>query len=336
MLGEPVPRIIEVDPHDDESLRAFWETEQAAIRADRAHPVVRTWDALHSSVRDPSPYHRRVLLAAVEDGRVVGGADVGRPLQENTHLGELEISVAPGWRRRVVGTALHVDALSRLRADGRTTVIGEAYESTGDPTGALPFARALGFESVHVEDHLVLPLPAPGERVDALRASLSGDGVYEVVSWGSRCPDEYVAAYCAMLTQMNADVPRGEVDAKPVVVDEPRIRTSEERLARSYHQLIAAARRRADGVFAGYSEVLLPHGEPEVVQLDTLVMPAHRGHRLGLSLKLTNLDAIRRDHPDRTTIHTWTAPDNAAMRRTNDRFGFTVAERMHEMQRLDG
>jgi len=36
-----------------------------------------------------------VLLAAVEDGRVVGNADLCRPLQENTHLGELEVNVVP-------------------------------------------------------------------------------------------------------------------------------------------------------------------------------------------------------------------------------------------------
>jgi len=331
-----MPDIIEVDPHDDETLRAFWETEQAAIHADREHPLIRTWDALRNSVRDPSPYQRRVLLAAVEDGRVVGNADVGRPLQENTHLGQLEINVRSAWRRRGVGTALHADAMEWLRADGRTTVIGEAYESTGAPTGAMPFARALGFESVHVEDHLVLTLPMTAQRVAGLRGSLPREETYEIVSWGSRCPDEYVEAYCAMLTQMNTDVPQGDVDIAPVVVDEPRIRTSEQRLARSYHQLIAAARRREDGVFAGYSELLLPHGEAEVMQVDTLVMPAHRGHRLGLLMKLTNLDAIQRDQPDRTAIHTWTAPDNTAMRRTNDRFGFTVAERMHEMQRKHG
>lgn len=65
-----MPTIIEVDPHDEPRLRAFWEAEQAAIRADRAQPVLRTWDALRVGVQDPSPYHRRVLLAAVEDGAV--------------------------------------------------------------------------------------------------------------------------------------------------------------------------------------------------------------------------------------------------------------------------
>ena len=35
-------------------------------------------------------------------------------------------------------------------------------------------------------------------------------------------------------------------------------------------------------------------------------------------------------------MHTWTDPENHAMYRTNVGFGFTVAERLHEMQRKDG
>ena len=50
-------------------------------------------------------------------------------------------------------------------------------------------------------------------------------------TWGARCPDELVPAYCRMRTQMNNDVPRGELDYVPVVFDEERLRVSEERIA---------------------------------------------------------------------------------------------------------
>ena len=69
------------------------------------------------------------------------------------------------------------------------------------------------------------------------------------------------------------------------------------------------------------------------LQDDTLVMPDHRGHRLGLRLKLASLAVIRRDFPERTTIHTWTAVDNAAMQRTNRLFGFEAVEQEHALQR---
>jgi RimJ/RimL family protein N-acetyltransferase len=62
-------------------------------------------------------------------------------------------------------------------------------------------------------------------------------------------------------------------------------------------------------------------------------MSSHRGHRLGTAMKLATLEVIRRDHPERTAMHTWTAVDNAPMQRVNRAFGYRPVERMHEMQR---
>jgi len=329
-----VPTIIEVDPHDDATLRDFWESEQEAVLADREHPVTRTWEALRNSVRDPSAYHGSTLLAAVDGGRVVGGADVGMPLQDNLHLGELEINVRPGHRRRQIGTALYAAAETRFREAGRTTLLGEVNVPVSGPrTAGMPFAESLGFASDHVEDHFVLDLPVGGDQVRSLRASLPDLDGYDLVEWGDRCPDEHLDAYCAMRTQMDADLPIDDLDVEPTVYDAARVRTSEERLARSYIQLHVAARRRLDGVFGGFSIVVLPRGGALAWQLDTLVMPEHRGHRLGLLMKLSTLDRIHAEHPDRSIMHTWSAVSNAPMQATNRRFGYRAVERMHDMQR---
>lgn len=332
-----MPDIIEVDLRDEDQLRDFWEAEQEAIRAEREHPIIRTWEALRNSLLNPSAYHRTTLLAAVEDGRVIGGADVGMPLRDNLHLGELEINVRPAHRRRGIGTALYAAAADHFRAAGRTTVVGEVNVPVDAPvTAGMPFAESVGFTSQHVEDHLVLPLPVTEDHVDALRASLPDLDDYELVPWGDHCPDEHLAAYCAMRTQMEEDLPIDDLDIVPTVYDADRVRTSEERLARSYHQLHVAARRRSDGVFGGFSIVLLPKGEPHALQFDTLVMPEHRGHKLGLLMKLSTLDRVQAGHPDRTAFHTWSAVSNAPMQATNRRFGYRSIERMHDMQRRLG
>ena len=99
--------------------------------------------------------------------------------------------------------------------------------------------------------------------------------------------------------------------------------------------MVAAARRTSDGTFGGYSLIFVPHGTGEVLQDDTLVMPDHRGHPRGIALKLATLEIVRRDHADRSSLHTWTAPDNHAMDGTNQRFGYRAVEVMHEMQRTD-
>jgi GNAT superfamily N-acetyltransferase len=317
--------ITEVDPHDETLLRAFWDNEQAAQRAARHQPVLRTYAALAATTRDPSPYHRRALLAALDGDDLVGGVDVSWSVQDNTHLGEVEVNVRPDRWRQGIGRLLHDAALDRLRAESRTTVIGEACEGPEGDGPAVPFATALGYVSSHLEHHLVLSLPAEVE-------ALPPDDAYSVVTWADRCPDEHVAAYVAMRNQMETDVPMGDLDLQPVLLDEERVRVSEARTAKTYRRLVAAAVDPSGGM-VGYSELFLPHGETYVQQDDTLVMPDHRGHRLGLRLKQANLETVQREHPERDAVHTWTAPGNVAMIRTNERFGFTVVERMHEMQR---
>jgi GNAT superfamily N-acetyltransferase len=138
-----------------------------------------------------------------------------------------------------------------------------------------------------------------------------------------------------MQTRMSTDVPVGEIDYEPVVVDAERLRATEQRVFRTYDGITSVARRRADGVFGGYSQLYLPHGTDYVYQDDTLVMPEHRGHRLGTLLKLATLEVLQSDRPERVAIHTDTAVDNHAMQATNRDFGFRPVERMHEVQRRD-
>jgi GNAT superfamily N-acetyltransferase len=113
------------------------------------------------------------------------------------------------------------------------------------------------------------------------------------------------------------------------VLDDARLASSEERLMRSYDVRVAAARRRADGVFGGYSLLFVPHGADYGWQDDTLVMPDHRGHRLGAALKAHNYADLPGDV---RVVHTWTDPDNTAMHHTNTALGFRVVERMAEVE----
>jgi GNAT superfamily N-acetyltransferase len=330
--------IVEVDVHDEAALRECHAVGSASIAHDRPHAVSRTIDALADWVREPSAWHRAVLFAACDDGCMVGVAELGLSLQDNTHLADLEIHVLPQIRRRGIGRALHAAADRRRLAEGRTSLLCEVFVPVGrSDSPGLAFARELGYVSVHVEDHLMLPLPMPGDAVLALAERVvTSSEAYELLTWVNRCPDELAAEYCQLRTRMSDDMPIGEIDYQPIVYTEERMRAEEERIARSYVQVVAAARCRSDGVLGGYSQVCLAHGTDRAYQDDTLVMPEHRGHRLGTALKLATLEIVQRDHPGRRTFHTWTDPDNRAMYRTNTDFGFVPVERMHEMQRKDG
>jgi hypothetical protein len=128
---------------------------------------------------------------------------------------------------------------------------------------------------------------------------------------------------------MNADVPVGELDLEPEVLGDARLASSEERLAKAYDVRVAAARRRRDGAFGGYSLLFVPHGADHGWQDDTLVMPEHRCHRLGAALKSANYADLPADVG---VVHTWTAPSNTAMHHTNTALGFRVVERMYEVE----
>ena len=69
------------------------------------------------------------------------------------------------------------------------------------------------------------------------------------------------------------------------------------------------------------------------LQGGTLVLPGHRGHRLGLALKLGNLQAVRERYPDCRYVFTVVAGVNAPMNAVNDLLGFRDVERALEMQR---
>ena len=54
------------------------------------------------------------------------------------------------------------------------------------------------------------------------------------------------------------------------------------------------------------------------------MVAAHRGHRLGLRMKLAMLDWLREDRPDVEAIDTWNAAGNVPMIAINDALGCTV------------
>jgi len=77
----------------------------------------------------------------------------------------------------------------------------------------------------------------------------------------------------------------------------------------------------------------VPAYDPGVVyQWDTLVLPAHRGHRLGLALKVANLRTVQDAHPERTDVRTFNADANTYMVAVNEAIGFTAVEYVGEWQ----
>jgi GNAT superfamily N-acetyltransferase len=329
-----VIRIAEVDVRDDEALRRWHAVEQASITHDSPDAVPRPLDALVAYVREAEARSQRTLLAAWSGDEMLGTAEVALPLVDNTHLTHLAINVDPRHRRRGVGSRLLATVDEAPWSAGRTTVLGEVSGPVDGIPAGLSFAEARGFTTVHEEDHLVMELPRSPEDLPKAGAEPANPPTdYEVLTWSKRCPEPLAEAYCAMRTTMDNDVPIGEVDMLPSTFTVEQLRQEEKRIANAYDSVVATVRRRANGEMCGYSLVYLAHDSKQALQDDTLVMPEHRGRRLGQLLKLATLDVIQKRYPQRSSLHTWTDPENHAMYRTNVRFGFKAVERMREVQR---
>jgi hypothetical protein len=105
-------------------------------------------------------------------------------------------------------------------------------------------------------------------------------------------------------------------------VDADRIRAVEvSRAARgriSYH----AGALLGDRLVA-WTSVVGHRSQPEHAwQHITLVAPEHRGHRLGLLVKLANLAQVTELRPGLAAIDTFNAPSNEHMLRINQMIGF--------------
>lgn len=85
---------------------------------------------------------------------------------------------------------------------------------------------------------------------------------------------------------------------------------------------------------AGHTVVAVEDERPHLgFQNDTEVAPAHRGHRLGLRLKIEMLQRLREIEPQVVRIDTWNAESNGHMVAVNEQLGCFVVGRSVEMQK---
>jgi len=285
-----------------------------------------------------SPAHFAVILSTggpgdrsegwvmTDGGKVVGGYGLGLPLHDNTHMGWLfPLVVRPELRGRGLGHELFEHALGRMRANGRTLLLGE----TPDVGIGARFARAHGMEVALKEARRTLDLrTADWARLRAMLPDVPG---YHLERFEGPAGPELLADLATLMGGMN-DAPRdaGVEDANFTL---ERMRAREESVARSGATCYTMiARRDSDGAPAGYTRVFLKADRSDGWgnQADTTVLREHRGHRLGLLLKIANLLWIREREPHLERIITWNATSNAHMLAINEAMGFELLDEFTE------
>ena len=288
-----------------------------------------------------SAHERRRLFGARVDGRIVArGTFETRKQGDAVATAWLSVQVDPASTRRGIGRALADAVEAAAVAEGKRKL--QVYASTlaadgprlDSPTGfgSLPaegrevrFLLARGFALEQVERASRLDLPvAPDllERRRAVAEERSGD--YRVRLWEGRAPAELLPDLAVLATRMSTDAPSAGLQQDEDVWTVERWLEHEERDAQSPRAtLYAAAEHLPSGRLAGYTELSVPRDPSRSIeQRDTIVMREHRGHRLGMLLKVANIQHLQERHPGHASIVTFNAEENRFMLDVNEAVGF--------------
>ena len=305
-----------LDPTDDTQFAAY----HAAYAAGHAEEWDRPYTAREQRaelLQDAPHLTIHGVVARDDSGEVVGMGYVELPQKDNLDLGYIDVVVRPDHRRRGHGTAI-LERLGELAATaGRRTLYAEVRWDLGeDGSGHTAFAEAMGFRRDLVDAHRVLTLPAQ------MPVAPARDG-YALHAWRGPCPEEWIDQYAHLLTLIVQEAPAGDYPLENEFFDRARIRSDEELLVAQGRTMQVVAASSPDGVLAGHTQLVFSETDPlDAYQWDTLVLPDHRGHGLGLSLKVRAMEEAADLLETRRHVHTFNAASNGPMIAVNEQMGF--------------
>lgn len=305
----------------------------AANAVDTPHFLPDTTTSVLARLRHGGDGDPPAMAVAREGGRVVGMVRVSLPRWDNTHLSVVRVVVDPRERRRGLGRRLFEAGIERARADGRRVVTGWTFERAA---GGIEFLKAMGLDVVATEvmrrqDVLAIDWP----RLDRYYAeALPLAAGYELLRLAGPVPEELLPQAAAMAEAIN-DAPFEDLELENEVFSPERVRAFEAAMAAHGSRLYrVVARHRETGELAGHTLVGVENDRPGYGwQGDTSVVRTHRGHRLGLLLKIEMLRWLRADEPQVRLLDTGNNNTNAHMIRINEQLGYEVIDKIIECQR---
>jgi GNAT superfamily N-acetyltransferase len=283
----------------------------------------------------PSRDRDIVLLAAFDDDLLVAAGRLDTHAG-NAHLGFGEFVVDVAHRRRGIGSACLAFMEEREQDKGRNTLVLDVHVPLAGSTSAgEAFLAGAGYVVANVEITKTVDLAATEHLWPALAARAAAKlGGYALVWFVDPVPEQYADDVCAMYHAFFGAIPTGDVDLRPQHWDVARLRAGEERrrLMGVEHLMVAA--QAPTGELVGYSDVSLHTVAPRIADINsTLVLDGHRGHRLGLAMKVLLQQKIREVFPSVELVVTGNADVNSYMNSVNDELGYRAVDRLLEMQK---
>jgi GNAT superfamily N-acetyltransferase len=285
-------------------------------------------------------HKKQGMYAAWLDGRMVGRCTSDALLEEPATCW-VDVQVLPEYRRLGIGTALADTVEAAVRADGRTNLIVYAVSASASgeqlpsPTGfgSVPmdnpevrFLLGRGYTLEQVERGSRLVLPVDNAELTKRLADVAdeaGPG-YRLHEWSGRIPARWRADMALLYTAMSTEEPSAGLDEpESIWTPERLVQTEELEDGNGRTSLFAVVEHLPTGKLCGLTMFSVPVEVARVVaQEDTLVMPEHRGHRLGMLMKIANLRQLQRDLPGHPAITTFNAEENRPMLDVNEAVGF--------------
>lgn len=325
---------VDLGSGDTGKIRACFEVSLAAQRVDEPEGpwfTERPFTGWLTVGWDGNP---REAWLATDQGSPVGWYRLELPARENVDQAHLNIVVHPAHRRRGPGRALLRHAAGRAAEHGRTVLNGGARD--GSPGEA--FARSAGAKPGMADVQRMLDIgKLEKDRLTRLRSPAERAAAgYSLVSWAGPVPEEYIEQAAAVYNGM-ADAPRDpEIAHEPWDAERVRQRVNELRLHYGMRDYTVAARHDDTGELAGLTEVSVDPADPGWgFQVFTVVIREHRGHRLGLLLKIAMMELLATTEPQLERIVTWNDQGNEHMIAVNDAMGYTVFGPPNTWFRLD-
>jgi len=287
----------------------------------------------------PRPEMKRFAWIAVHHGEVVGRVGLDFPQEEGARTGFWLIELRRSAWGHGIGRAAYPLIENVARENGRSVLQSWAEHPAADgprldaPTGfgsiprdhAARFLLASGFSLEQIVRVSSLDLAGARPRLEELlaEAEQAASG-YRIVQWTLPTPDEFVDAFAWMKSRMVTDAPSADLEFDEEVWDAGRVRRYEAGYTDAgRHMLVTAAQHVDTGELAAFNELVIGKDRTAATsQEDTLVVAAHRGHRLGMLVKCAGLLAWHDVAPESPRVLTYNAEENRPMLSINEAIGF--------------
>jgi GNAT superfamily N-acetyltransferase len=327
--------ITAVDPHevDLSTATALAEVTNAAAVVDS--PQIEPVSGERERLRLRHGWDNRGtdhLLLAHDGDTLVGFAEINLPYWDNTHMGFVDLQTHPDHRGLGYGDAILEESLGVLRGANRTLLMSDAWSDSHRAKFWERHGMELGMVAVQ---RRLFTAELDWPKLGALLSqSETASADYEIIEVPLPVPESNLPQMIELQLAMN-DAPLDDLDLEDDVWNDERfkgVETASIARGKRVHRLVA--RRRSDGVFGGFTVVDIESDRPWIChQEDTGVIRGHRGHRLGLRLKIEMLKRLRELEPQITYIDTWNAESNQHMIAVNELLGCVVVGRGLEYQK---